>query len=288
MSTKIGYLGPAGSFSQAVCGHLYPQENYPDWQFFQYADLSLLIEAIAKGDLSLAVLPTQNSKSGVLVDKQEHEFLGALVSELNNLVIYAEEFWVLNFLLLGHNNGRIEQIKIIHLNPYAQEQCQEYLMKHVDWEIHKHNSSAAAAKAAKVSGNPSHAAIASVDAAREYDLKILDQELFQPGDEPIMHFLVLHNSRQAVVEAVGSGAMITSFAITGLPMKRVQELLATSNFELSMLRASKNVPDRCYVDIKGRIATEELLTLLQIDAVKCLGTFPASSNRARYQDKFQQ
>ncbi len=286
MTIIVGYLGPGGSYSEAVCQHLYPLAQHVDWQFVQFASLLEVMQAIENGDISLAVLPCENSKSGVLKDQQQHEFLARISAPHATLRILAEKFWPLEFILMGYTATHISRIKTVHVNPYAHEQCQLYLRQYPSWQIEKHTSSSAAAKAVHEQADTTHAAIASSCALREYQLTAVDAHIFHPGDEPVMHFIVLGEAHVATIH-LPKEPFVSSFAVHTSPSILFNLAAADKRIKISMLRKSQELPGYYFLDIHGKWSAEQLQALLPADCeVKWLGTFTACQDRHLYQDRF--
>ncbi len=91
-SIILGYLGPSGSFSDAVRKHLHPENKYSDWVFKPYPRLSNVLDALENTEISLALLPIENSKSGLLINSEGQEFFARLASSDSDLYIVAEKF----------------------------------------------------------------------------------------------------------------------------------------------------------------------------------------------------
>lgn len=286
MKIILGYLGPAGTYSHAVRKQLYPKSKYPTLQFQQYLSLSDLMRALENIEIALAIIPVENSKTGLLQDNDGHEFFAKLVTSKSNLYIIAEKFWPLKLLLLGQKGCIIEKVKMIHVNPYTKKQCQAYLSKYLNWQISNHNSSSEAAKVIKESNDPTHAAIASKDAAREYGLEVLD-ELFKQNEVPIMHFLVLGNDLARAFSHSLEDPVISCFAIKSILLKPFQSYLKSQKLEIILLRKSVDMSDYCFVDINGALTQNQMEFVLDKNLiVKFLGTFVPCPERYLYQNFF--
>lgn len=287
MSIIVGYLGPSGSFSDAVRKHLYPEDKYSEWIFKPHPTLADIINALENNEISLAVFPIESSKTGLLIDDQDGiEFLEKLAAPHSNLYIIGERFWLLNFLLLSHPDASIDKIKVVHLNPYMQEQCRKYLSAHPMWQMEKHPSSSEAARIAKQKSDPTHAAIASEEAADVYGLNILENKLFDENNEPIMHFLVLGNMLSKIFVQTKTIDPISCFAIKSTAINEFKNFITDQKLEISMSRKSKRL-QHYFVDIEGELSPKQMNHLLDNELMmKFLGTFKSCPNRKRYQHHF--
>lgn len=283
---KIGYLGPAGSYSEAVCKNLYPQQADTSWEYCIFPSLSQLITALHNKEVATIVIPVENSKNGLLKDHDEEFLLRKLLATDCELSVIAERFWPLHFLLLGNEAiADINSIKTIHVNPFGKEQCAPYLQKFPHWVVEKHNSSSDAARATKESGDVTHAGLASRDAALAYDLTILDDRVFPVGEEPVMHFLAVTHTPGLTAPQLESD-VITSVAVTVESLPDLVELLKEQQIEISILRMTSD-NKHGYLDIKNRFLAEEIASLLPAGSMTTyLGVFPACTHRERYAKQF--
>lgn len=62
----IGFLGPAGTFSDTAARQLARLTNQPDASRVEHADFPTLVRAVADGQVSLGVIPIANSSSGLV------------------------------------------------------------------------------------------------------------------------------------------------------------------------------------------------------------------------------
>jgi len=55
VSTKVGYLGPKGTFTKIAVNELFPNEEK-----IPYETIPASIDAVTKGDVEYAVVPLEN------------------------------------------------------------------------------------------------------------------------------------------------------------------------------------------------------------------------------------
>lgn len=226
------------------------------------------------------------SDQGLLKDSLGREFLTQLIQSEGNMQIVAEKFWPLKLLLLGNDEDK-NNIKTVHMNPYVQTHCHAYLSHYPHWQIQIHNSSSEAAKATKEFNHFSHAAIASKEAAQEYSLKIIDEQLFKKNHEPIMHFMVVTNGEVIFCQDnIPTKICISSCMMKIESVTLFQSILAEQKIKLSMLRQSANMPGYYYVDLEGMFQNH-LQSFFDPDSIfKWLGNFSACANRNKYRKLF--
>ena len=184
---SVAYLGPEASFSHAALqacfgfdgkekggGRACPQRSIPD--VFQVVE--------AGQGIDYGVVPVENTTEGSI---------GITLDNLlrSELKIYAEYYIPVHHHLLFHKKTKKENIRRIYSQRIAQEQCREWLYKHLntaELEFVEMPSTAAAAQKAAAAKNG--AAIASRLAAQCYGLEIIAENI-QDSPNNITRFLLI-------------------------------------------------------------------------------------------------
>lgn len=179
--TKIGYLGPAGTFTQDAA-LIYGKGH--DCSLIEHNSIQELIHAVAEGQVSKGVVPIENAMEGTVnltVDMLIHEVELNIVGEL---VIPIEH------CLMASKAVAIGDLTRILSHPQALAQCRRFLDSHVgDARRVVTESTAAAAVLVKESQEP-WCAIANHRAADIYGLHIL-KEGIQDHDGNSTRFVVI-------------------------------------------------------------------------------------------------
>jgi len=115
---------------------------------------------------SYGVVPSENSIEGSVSLTQD-----LLLEFYDKIKIYGELDININHCLVGYNK---EKIKKIYSHPQALAQCRRYIKKH-NWEVIPVSSTAKAVKLVKSIGSEEVGAIASKEAAKLYNLKVLEE-----------------------------------------------------------------------------------------------------------------
>jgi prephenate dehydratase len=166
MSIKYAYLGPAGTFTEAA---LLKITNQGD-QLIAYANVTAALNAVRNGECEKALVPIENSIEGVVARTLDELAIG------EPLVITAETTLPVSFALMTLPNTDAKQIKSIATHPHAESQCRSYIAKNYpNAQIIETASTAAAAKGL-IKGDYD-AAIAASIAAKNYQLKIIDENI---------------------------------------------------------------------------------------------------------------
>jgi len=166
MSIKYAYLGPAGTFTEAALLKIAASDD----QLIAYANVTAALDAVRKGDVSKALVPIENSVEGVVARTLDELASG------EPLVITAETTLPVTFSLMTLENKDPKDIKSIATHPHAESQCRSFIAKNYpNAQVIETTSTAAAAKG--LSKGDYDAAIGAAIAAKNYQLKIITEDI---------------------------------------------------------------------------------------------------------------
>lgn len=166
---RVGYLGPKSSFTYKATK-----------SFFKEAELSPLptivstLKAIEMNQFDYCVIPIENSVEGTV-----HPALDFLYHQ-GNVPVQAEVILPISQNLMIHPNwvGKINQLKIIKSHPQALAQTQQFLEENYsDLKQEITDSTTQAAKWLLDNKEEPAMAIASKEAAKEYQLEIIQSDI---------------------------------------------------------------------------------------------------------------
>ena len=184
MSIKYAYLGPAGTFTEAAL----LKSAAKDDQLIAYANVTAALDAVRKGECAKALVPIENSVEGVVARTLDELASG------EPLVITAETTLPVTFSLMTLDKTEIKDIKSIATHPHAESQCRSYIAKNFpNAQVIETASTAAAAKG--LSKGDYDAAIAASIAAKNYQLKVIAEDI---GDntKAVTRFVVVEKPGQ--------------------------------------------------------------------------------------------
>ena len=166
MSIKYAYLGPAGTFTEAALLKIAASDD----QLIAYANVTAALDAVRKGEASKALVPIENSVEGVVARTLDELAIG------EPLVITAETTLPVSFSLMTLENKDPKDIKSIATHPHAESQCRSFIAKNYpNAQVIETASTAAAAKG--LSKGDYDAAIGAAIAAKNYQLKIIAEDI---------------------------------------------------------------------------------------------------------------
>jgi prephenate dehydratase len=166
MSIKYAYLGPPGTFTEAALLKIAAKDD----QLIAYANVTAALDAVRKGECAKALVPIENSVEGVVARTLDELASG------EPLVITAETTLPVSFSLMTLDKTDIKDIKSIATHPHAESQCRSYIAKNFpNAQVIETASTAAAAKG--LSKGDYDAAIAASIAAKNYQLKVIAEDI---------------------------------------------------------------------------------------------------------------
>lgn len=179
MSTKIGteggeqrvsLLGAPGSYHDIACDYLSPDSNEEDR--IRCTDFPEILDTLATGKADRAVMAIANSEIGALWDSYD------IISRHDVFATGEVSLRIKHNLLVLPEVESLDDIKVVNSNPKAIKQCEKYLGEMLP-EAKRLTGADTASCARDVAelGDPSHAAIASRQAAEVYDLKVLAESI---------------------------------------------------------------------------------------------------------------
>ena len=276
---KVAYLGPAGSFSESTAQSLFVGKPA---EFSMCASLGELQTTLFEKVADMIVMPIFNSKEGALKTTDSEKsyieiFIEKKMQNSSAFRIVAEKFVPMEFCLLSKKGVDLAHIKKVHVNPYGENLCRDFLSHYPHWQIQKHSSSSAAAVALRDDPQMTSAALSAKQAAEQYDLAILAENILPVSDLPVMHFLVFATGELDAVSVFGPASenLIYVYAIR------------TEDAEHTLCNLGKSSSQEFYwKKMNEKILYVETVSPLEAgDLVECtfLGTYPACIERSKFQ-----
>ena len=186
MGERIGYLGPAGTYTEQAA-LLYA----PDAEFTPLPTINAVGAGVANGDLDAGVVPIENSLEGSVTFTQDLLITQTGLSIRNEVVIPIDHF------LVALPGVEADQVRVIFSHPQALAQCRTYLESRFPLAQNEASLSTAAAVADMQGSHVPAAAICPQRATELYDVQVLDRGI---QDNPInqTRFAVLARTDHAM------------------------------------------------------------------------------------------
>lgn len=188
MSTKIGYLGPKGTFTKLAVDTAFNGENK-----VAYKTIPQSIDAVINEEVDIVVVPIENAIEGTVhltIDYLVHQKRLPICAEL---VVPIKQ----NLLINSDFVGELKNITGVYSHTQAIAQTQQYIHNELpNASIEYTDSTGSAAELVSKSSEPI-AAIGNVLAAKEYGLTIAQRDIH---DYPNNHtrFIVLTKNKDLI------------------------------------------------------------------------------------------
>ena len=278
LPTRVGYLGPKGTFTQQA---LLSQTDFSESEHFPFRTVSDVLDAVQSGEVDVGIVPIENSIEGTVNFTQD-----ALAFE-HNLLIQREVVLDVELCLLAKPGTKVDQIQQIYSMPVATAQCYGFLRANLPLiEIHAANSTAEAAKIVSETSGLGGAAVAPRNAAEMYGLIVVSENIADQVGNQTRFVVVAKNRVPAPTGSDRTAIVVFQRAdVPGSLLSILQEF-AARRINLSQLisRPTKKggLGEYCfimYVDghIKDELVSDALRDLhAKQGDVKFLGSYPAA------------
>lgn len=264
---RVAYSGVEGAFAHIAAGRIFPDGNR-----VAYSDFKAAYNAVVSGECEAAVLPIENSYAGEVGQTIDLIFAGGLtINGIYELEIHQN--------LLGLPTATVEDIKIVTSHPQALSQCHDYI-KLRGFATEQANNTALAAKRVAESGDPTLGAIASVETAEIFGLKVLEANVNKSG-ENTTRFAVLSKVKATDPTLSNSVLMFTVKNEAGSLAEAIG-IIGKYGFNMTALRSrplkKHSWQYYFYIEIDGSVNTDEGQKMIDelsavCDQLKVAGTF---------------
>jgi prephenate dehydratase len=176
---SIAFQGQPGAFTELAAIEYFGGKR----KTIAVAQWEDVFEAVEKGKTALGIIPIENSLGGSI-----HKNYDLLLH--HGLYITGEIYLKISQFLLANKGVALHSVRRVLSLPQAFEQCRQYLKKMPSVELVPMSNTAAAAKAIRDENLTDAASISSMQAAIDYDLKILARDI-EDNKGNITRFLIL-------------------------------------------------------------------------------------------------
>jgi prephenate dehydratase len=275
---KIVFQGEPGANSHIACADV-----YPDYEAVPAATFEDCFQAMARGEVDLAMIPIENSLAGRVADI--HHLLPD-----SGLHIIGEYFLPIRFQLMALNGATLQSIKTVESHVHALGQCRRIMREH-GYRAVVAGDTAGAARIISESDDLTRAALAPRFAAEIYGLNILAENV-EDAAHNTTRFVIL--SREPEHAPHGNGPVITTFVfrVRNIPAALYKALggFATNGINMTKLESyqldGRFSATQFYVDVEGHPKDAGLSHALEELAffsaeLRILGVYHAAPFRAR-------
>jgi len=275
--TTIGYLGPAGTFTeQALCA----EPDLAGLDLRPYGSIVEVLRAAERADVDYGFTAIEN-----MIEGSVNATLDTLAFESDDLLIQRESVMNVNLNLLAHPGVSLDDIVHVRSYPVAYAQCRRYLSDRLPHAaIEATNSTADAARELAESGRRDTAAIAPARSAEVYGLDTLATHIEDHPENQTRFVLVGRDGITAPSGHDKTSILIYQRADAPGSLVGILQEFAARSINLTRLESRptrKGLGDYCFlVDCEGHITDEVVGDALRNvhmkqGEVKFLGSYPS-------------
>ena len=242
---KVAYSGVEGAFAHIAAGRI-----FPGGRCVSYGDFKAAYDSVVRGDSDVAVLPIENSYAGEVGQTIDLIFSGGLyINGIYELEIRQN--------LLGVEGATLEDIKRVTSHPQALSQCHDYIEAH-GFKAEGANNTALAARTVAEAKDKSLGAIASIETAEIYGLKVIEVNI-NKNSENTTRFAVLSKVK-ALSPSLGSSVLMFTVKHEAGSLAKAIAIIGAYGYNMTALRSRPMKKHSWqyyfYVEIDGTTDTE--------------------------------
>ena len=264
---KVAYSGVEGAFAHIAAGRI-----FSDAVRVSQKDFKSAYDAVVNGECDVAVLPIENSYAGEVGQTMDLIFSGTLyVNGIYELEIHQN--------LLGVPGAKVEDIKKVTSHPQALAQCHDYI-KMRSFDVEEASNTAVAARTVADSKDKSLGAIASIETAEIYGLKVIEANINKSG-ENTTRFAVLSKVKAAAPSLTNTVLMFSVKHEAG-SLANAIGIIGKYGYSMTALRSHPMKKHSWqyyfYVEIEGSTDTDDGVMMIEelskvCDKLKVAGSF---------------
>ncbi len=230
----LGYLGPAGSFSEEAA-LIYNQDN--EFQERPLPSIRSVVEAVGLGQIEVGVIPFENFLDGSI--NQTFDSL----ARLEGIYLIAEINLPIKQNLIAGQRLPLSQVEVLISHPEALAQCEGWIRSHLP-NLKERRQASSTAEAVRLIGRyrPQGrvAAIGSSVAARIYGRQIISSEI-QDSEDNQTRFVVVSKRSETKSTSQDRTSVLLSLPDQPGALCRVLEVFKKRSINLTMIVSR---PDR--------------------------------------------
>ena len=193
---NIGIQGIKGSYHH-IASESYFNENL---NLRECLTFDHLVNEIEKLEIDMGVMAIENSIAGSIIPNY------ALIDQ-NNLLIVGEVYFKINHNLMALNGQNINQINEVFSHPMALLQCKSFFSEYPHIRLVESDDTAYEARRISKNNIKGVAAIASIEAAKYYNLNVLFKSI-QTIKNNITRFVIIQKrTNQPIIDNINKASL---------------------------------------------------------------------------------
>ncbi len=266
----ISIQGIEASFHSIACNHLFGNAKQ-----IHRSSFAEVFDDVENSKADFGICAIENSSVGSI--NAVYDLL-----QKSDLKITNEIYLRIHQNLLGVKGSMIKDIKSVYSHPMAILQSEEYLEKHLpDADIHERHDTAESAKFIFEIEDKTKAAIAPIETAKIYGLKILARNI-ETDKHNYTRFIVLSKNTLSQSECQKTSIIVTAKNIPG-SLHKILGTFAKQSINLSKIESrpiiGKGWNYYFYIDFESGLTDKKTIAALSelkkyTNSIKVLGSYP--------------
>ena len=193
---NIGIQGIKGSYHH-IASESFFNENF---NLRECLTFDHLVNEIEKSEIDMGVMAIENSIAGSIIPNY------SLIDQ-NNLLIVGEVYFKINHNLMALNGQNINQINEVFSHPMALLQCKSFFSEYPHIRLVESDDTAYEARRISKNNLKGVAAIASIEAAKYYNLNVLFKSI-QTIKNNITRFVIIQKrTNQPIIDNINKASL---------------------------------------------------------------------------------
>ena len=269
--TTVAFQGEPGAYSELAAYKFFSA----DVHIKPCASFSDLFAAVERGSAQYGMAPVDNSLGGSI-----HPVWDLLASRTP--AIAGEIQLHIQHCLIAHPGTDLQDLRRVYSHMQALAQCQTYLQSLEKVEQEEVYDTAGAVKMIKKRGNKEEAAIASVQAATNYDMTVLAENI-QTDPRNFTRFLVIAHQKSEFADANLKTTLIFALEDNARSLPQVLATFTRHQIELLKIESCKSLGHpweyTFYLELSGSPAEPHIASALQealeqVKHLQLIGSYP--------------
>ncbi|TET32682.1 MAG: 3-deoxy-7-phosphoheptulonate synthase [Planctomycetota bacterium] len=275
--TRVAYLGIEGSNTHSAASRHYGAAASPI-HLSGYVSFREVFEAVINGETDYGVVPIENTIAGSINEVYD------LLSRYN-LSIVGEEILSIEHCMLAVEEVALSDIRVVYSHPQALTQCADFFSGLTRCRIEARSDTATAAKLVSEKGDKTCVAIASEDAAAEYNLKVIRRHMSNQRRNYTRFIAIAREPAPYNGGLDYKTSMVFSLLHKTGSLEKCLRLLSEHNINMTKLesRPRPHMPWEYlfYLDVEGSVSGNGLKNALDAmwkhtSYLKVLGSYPVT------------
>ena len=268
------FAGERGSFAELAALEYFGQQC----TVRQVPLFEDVFDAVRRSRAARGMIPIENTRAGSV-----HRNYDLLLE--SGCAVVGEIYLKIRHCLIGNRGTSLKKVRRVLSHPQALSQCRRYLARLPEIETVETVNTAAAVKMIRENGAEDAAAVASMQAAVDFDMKVLAEDIQDDRDNMTRFLVIAQRPRRAlkVSEPVKSSIIFSMKNIPGA-LFRSLAVFALRDIDLHKIESrpafGKGFQYLFYLDFDGNVTDERprnaLLHLQELTSFyRLLGSYPA-------------